>query len=58
VDRVCLYPFGGGVGGDISVSGRIALDLQWRKLDRLERALYSGSVVMSFSFCWRRFSRS
>lgn len=51
MDKVCLYPSFGGVGGVISASGCIALALQWRKLDRLERALYSGSAIMSFSFC-------
>lgn len=55
--KVCLYPPFGGVGGTISLSGLDALTLQCRKLVRLERALYSGRDVMSFSFCWRRVSR-
>ena len=48
---VCLYPSVGGVGGTISFGGLDALTLQCRKLARLERALYSGSDWMSFSFC-------
>ena len=57
-ERVCVYPFGGGVGGDISVIGEEEMpDLARRKLSKLERALYSGRAMISFSFCRRKVSR-
>ena len=55
-DKVFLYPSFGGVGGCTSLSGLTAFTLHWRKLDRLERALYSGKACMSFSFCCRSVS--
>ena len=54
--RILVYPSFGGIGGIIiGFDGEDTLSA--RKLLKLVRALYSGRVMISFSFCCRSLSR-